>query len=52
MFAHAIARALDLDHDGVMEQPIEQRGCNDRIAERFVMPFFSMGLYVVRPAIL
>ena len=38
MLAHAIAGALDLNDDGMMEQPVEQRGCNDGIAEH-VSPF-------------
>ncbi|RXH31891.1 hypothetical protein XH99_10410 [Bradyrhizobium nanningense] len=33
MFAEAIARALDLDDDGVVKQAIEQRGSDDGIAE-------------------
>jgi len=35
---HAIAGALDLDDHGVMKQPVEQRGCDDGIAEH-VSPF-------------
>ena len=38
MLAHAIAGALDLNDDGVMKQPVEQRGGDDRIAED-VAPF-------------
>jgi hypothetical protein len=33
MLTQAIARALDLDHDRMVQQAVEQRGCNDRIAE-------------------
>jgi hypothetical protein len=33
MFAQAITRALDLEDDGVMKEPIEQRGGDDGIAE-------------------
>jgi len=35
---HAIAGALDLNDYGVMEQPVEQRGGDDGIAEH-VSPF-------------
>ena len=38
VLTHAIAGALDLDDDGVMEQPVEQRGGDDGIAEQ-VSPF-------------
>ena len=31
--AEAIAGAFDLDHDGVVEEPVEERGCDDRITE-------------------
>ena len=33
MLTQAIARALDLDHDGMVEQPVEERGGDDGIAE-------------------
>jgi hypothetical protein len=33
MLAQAVAGAFDLNDDGVMEQPVEQRGSDDRIAE-------------------
>ena len=33
MLAQAIARALDLDDDGVVQQPVEQRRGDDGIAE-------------------
>ena len=33
MLAHAIAGALDLNDDGVMEQAVEERGGDDGIAE-------------------
>ena len=33
MLAQAIAGTLDLDDDGVMQEPIEERGGDDRIAE-------------------
>jgi hypothetical protein len=33
VLAHAIAGALDLNDDGVMEQPVEERGSDDGIAE-------------------
>ena len=35
---HAIAGALDLNDHGVMEQPVEQRGGDDGIAEHLA-PF-------------
>ena len=35
---HAIAGALDLNDDGVMKQPVEERGGDDGIAED-VAPF-------------
>ena len=38
MLAQAIARPLDLDDDGVMEQAIEQSRRDDGIAEEFA-PF-------------
>jgi hypothetical protein len=38
MLAHAIAGALDLNDDGMMEQPVEQRGGDDGITED-VTPF-------------
>ena len=38
VLAHAVAGALDLDDDGMVQQPIEQRGGNDGIAEH-VAPF-------------
>jgi len=31
--AQPIAGAFDLDHDGVVQQSVEQRGGDDRIAE-------------------
>jgi hypothetical protein len=33
VLSHAIAGALDLDDDGVMEQPVEKRSGDDGIAE-------------------
>ena len=33
MGARAMARALDLDDNGVVDQVIGERGCDDRIAE-------------------
>jgi hypothetical protein len=33
VLAHAITGPLDLDDDGVMEQPFEERGGDDRITE-------------------
>ncbi len=33
MLAQAIAGALDVDDHGVVKQPVEQRGCDHRIAE-------------------
>ena len=33
VLTEAIARALDLDDDGVVKQPIEERGCDNGIAE-------------------
>jgi hypothetical protein len=38
VFAHAVARSLDLDDDGMMEQTVEQRGGDDWTAED-VTPF-------------
>ena len=33
VWAKAVAGALDLDDDGVMQEPIEQRGGDDGVAE-------------------
>jgi hypothetical protein len=33
MLAQSAAGAFDLDHDGMMEQPVKQRGGDDGIAE-------------------
>lgn len=33
VLAQPIARSLDLNDDGVVKQPVEQRGCDDGIAE-------------------
>ena len=38
MLTQAIARSFDLDDDGVVQQPIEQRGGDDGIAEHLA-PF-------------
>jgi hypothetical protein len=38
MLAHAVAGSLDLDDNGMMEQAVEQGGCNDGIAEHLA-PF-------------
>ena len=38
VLAHAIAGALDLNDDGMMEQPVEQRGSDHGITED-VTPF-------------
>ena len=38
MLAEPIARSLDLDDDGVVKQPIEQRGGDDGIAKNLA-PF-------------
>ena len=38
MLTHTIARSLDLDDDGMMEQAVEQRGGDDWAAED-VAPF-------------
>jgi len=38
VLSHAIAGALDLNDDGMMEQPVEQRGGDNWIAED-VAPF-------------
>ena len=38
MGAQAVAGAFDLDDDGVVEEPVEQRGCDDGVAEDFA-PF-------------
>lgn len=33
MLAHAVAGTFDLDHDGMVQQPVEQCGGDDGIAE-------------------
>ena len=38
MLPQTVARAFDLNDDGMMEQPVEQRGGDDGIAEH-VAPF-------------
>ena len=38
MPTQAIARAVDLDNDGMVQQPVEQRCCDDGAAED-VAPF-------------
>jgi hypothetical protein len=38
MLAQPVASALDVDNDGVVKQPVKQRGGNDRIAE-YLPPF-------------
>jgi len=38
MLAHAVAGAFDLHDDGMMQEPVEQRGGDDGIAEH-VAPF-------------
>ena len=38
MLAQAVAGAFDLDHHGMMEEPIEQRGGHLGVAEHGVMP--------------
>ena len=38
MLAHAVAGALDLHDDGMMEQPVEQRSGDDGVAEHLA-PF-------------
>ena len=38
MPTQAVARAIDLDDDGMMQQPVEQRGCDHGTAED-VAPF-------------
>ena len=38
VLAHAVARTFDLDHDGMVQQPVEQCGGDDGIAED-VAPF-------------
>jgi len=43
VLAHAVARALDLDDDGVVEQPVEQRGGDDGIADHATMPLYPKG---------
>ena len=35
VFAQPIARSLDLEDDGVMQEAVEQRGGDNRIAEDF-----------------
>jgi len=38
VLAQPVARPLDLNDDGVMEQPVEEGGSDDGIAEHGVMP--------------
>jgi len=38
MLAHPVARALDLHDDSVVQQPVQQGGGDDGIAENFA-PF-------------
>jgi len=38
MLAQAVAGALDLHDDGMVEEPVQQRGGDDGIAEHLVMP--------------
>lgn len=38
MSPEAIARSIDLDNDGVMQQPVEERGGDNGAAEDFT-PF-------------
>ena len=45
VLTHAVAGAFDLDDDGVVQQPVEQRGGDDRIAERFMMLLSWKGSY-------
>ena len=44
MGAQAVAGAFDLDDDGVMQQPVEQRGGDDRIAEHLA-PFGEASVF-------
>jgi hypothetical protein len=47
MLSEAIAGAFDLDDDGVMQQPVEQRGGDDGIAEH-VAPFGKAAVTATR----
>jgi len=38
VLAHAVTGALDLHDHGMMEEPVEQRGGDNRIAEHGAMP--------------
>ncbi len=38
LFAQPITLALDIEHNGVMEQPIENRGGDDTVASQQVPP--------------
>ena len=38
MLAQSVTGAVDLDNDGVVEQPIEQRGGDNGIAEHGAVP--------------
>ena len=38
VLSQSVACTLDVDDDGVVQQPIQERGCNDGMAEEFT-PF-------------
>ena len=44
VLAQTIAGAFDLDDDGVVEQPIEERGGDDEIAENLA-PFCEAAVW-------
>ena len=43
VLAHAVAGALDLHDDGVVQQAVEQRGGDHGVAEQLEMPHRSIG---------
>jgi hypothetical protein len=43
VLAQAIARPLDLQHDGMMQKAVEERGGDDGIAEYRRAPAFLIG---------
>lgn len=43
MRAQAVAGALDLDDHGVVQQPVEQRGCDHGLPEYRRLPLLLMG---------
>ena len=43
MLAQPVAGALDLHHDGVVEQPVQQRGGDHGVTEHVVIPLSLNG---------